>query len=58
MFKGKNWAWFAISGVGVSMSLYHLYTAFFGSPDAHLFRSSRLVIALVLAFLMAPCCPR
>ena len=58
MFKGKNWAWFAISGVGVSMSLYHLYTAFFGSPDAQLFRSTHLVFALVLAFLMAPCFPR
>lgn len=54
MSTGRNWAWYAITLVGVGMSGYHLYVAFFGAPDAQLFRSSHLVFALVLAFLMAP----
>ena len=54
MFAGRNWPWYAVTGVGLGMSLYHLYVAFFGSPDAQLFRSAHLVFALVLAFLMAP----
>jgi len=54
MFTGKNWTWFAITGVGASMSIYHLYVAFFGSPDAQTFRSTHLAFALVLGFLMAP----
>lgn len=58
MFTGKNWAWYAITIVGASMSLYHLYVAFFGSPDAQLFRTTHIAFALVLAFLMSPCFPR
>jgi TRAP transporter 4TM/12TM fusion protein len=54
MSTDRNWAWYAITLVGVGMSGYHLYVAFFGAPDAQLFRSSHLVFALVLAFLMAP----
>ena len=58
MFSGKNWAWYAVTVVGASMSLYHLYVAFFGSPDAQLFRTTHLAFALVMAFLMSPCFPR
>ena len=58
MFSGKNWAWYAVTVVGASMSLYHLYVAFFGSPDAQLFRATHLAFALVMAFLMSPCFPR
>ncbi len=58
MFTGKNWAWYAITVVGASMSLYHLYVAFFGSPDAQLFRTTHIAFALVLAFLMSPCFPK
>jgi len=58
MFRGKNWAWYAVTIVGASMSLYHLYVAFFGSPDAQLFRTTHLAFALVMAFLMSPCFPR
>ena len=58
MFSGKNWAWYAVTIVGGGMSLYHLYVAFFGSPDAQLFRTTHLAFALVLAFLMSPCFPR
>jgi TRAP transporter 4TM/12TM fusion protein len=58
MFSGKNWAWYAVTLVGGSMSLYHLYVAFFGSPDAQLFRTTHLAFALVMAFLMSPCFPR
>ncbi len=58
MFSGKNWAWFAVTAVGAAMSIYHLYVAFFGAPDAQIFRSTHLVFALVMAFLMAPCWPR
>ena len=54
MFMGKNWVWYAITGIGAAMSVYHLYVAFFGAPDAQLFRTTHLGFALVLGFLMAP----
>ena len=54
MFRGKHWSWYAITGVGAAMSIFHLYVAFFGSPDAQLFRTTHLGFALVLGFLIAP----
>ncbi|MCH2395647.1 MAG: TRAP transporter permease [Oceanibaculum sp.] len=36
------------------MSAFHLYIAFFGSPDAYVMRGMHLAFALVLAFLILP----
>ena len=37
--------------VGIVMSVFHLWCAFFGAPEAFIFRSTHLGFALVLAFL-------
>ena len=44
----------SITTVAVAMSLFHLWVAFFGPPDAYVFRGSHLAFALVLAFLLQP----
>ncbi len=44
----------AITAVAVAMSVFHLWVAFFGPPDAYVFRGSHLAFALVLAFLLQP----
>ena len=36
------------------MSLYHLYVAAFGPPEALIFRGTHLLFALVLVFLLYP----
>ena len=36
------------------MSVFHLYVAFVGPPDAYVMRGSHLAFALVLAFLIMP----
>jgi len=43
-----------ITAVAVGMSLFHLWVAFIGPPDAYVFRGSHLAFALVLAFLLQP----
>jgi len=43
-----------ISVVAVAMSLFHLWVAFVGPPDAYVFRGSHLAFALALAFLLLP----
>ena len=43
-----------ISAVAVSMSVFHLYVAFVGPPDAYVMRGLHLAFALVLAFLLMP----
>ncbi|MGF1620062.1 MAG: TRAP transporter permease [Rhodomicrobiaceae bacterium] len=54
MLSGKRWPVYLIMAVGLAMSLYHLYTAFFGTPDATLFRAIHLGFAMTLAFLSFP----
>ena len=54
MFAGKSWAARAIAVVGLAMSGFHLYVAFFGPPDAYVLRSTHLGFALTLAFLILP----
>ncbi len=44
----------AITGVAVSMSVFHLYVAFVGPPDAYVMRGIHVAFALVLAFLVLP----
>ena len=43
-----------ITVVAVAMSVFHLWVAFVGPPDAYVFRGSHLAFALVLAFLIMP----
>ncbi|MEQ8813705.1 MAG: TRAP transporter permease [Marinovum algicola] len=53
----SRWSRFApglIMAIGLSMTLYHLYTAWFGAPDALSFRAIHVAFALVLAFLIFP----
>jgi TRAP transporter 4TM/12TM fusion protein len=53
----RPWTRFApglIMAVGLAMTLYHLYTAWFGAPDALSFRALHVAFALVLAYLIFP----
>lgn len=50
----RNWGAAAIAAVAFTMSCYHLYVAFFGPPDAQIFRAVHLTFVLALAFLMLP----
>ena len=43
-----------ITALAVAMSVFHLYVAFVGPPDAYVMRGSHLAFALVLAFLIMP----
>ena len=43
-----------IMAVAVAMSLYHMYVAGFGPPEAIVFRGIHLLFALTLVFLMYP----
>ena len=43
-----------VTTVAVAMSVYHLYVAFVGPPDAYVFRGTHLAFALVMAFLIMP----
>lgn len=45
---------YLVLAVAVSMSVYHLWIAYFGTPDAVTLRSTHLGFALVLAFLTLP----
>ncbi len=44
----------SITAIGLAMTTYHLYTAWFGAPDALSFRAIHVAFALVLAFLIFP----
>ncbi len=43
-----------INIVAVAMSLYHMYVAAFGPPEAIVFRGTHLLFALTLVFLLYP----
>ncbi len=43
-----------ITVIAVSMSLYHMYVAWFGPPEAIIFRGTHLMFAMVLVFLLFP----
>ncbi len=43
-----------VMAVAVSMSLYHMYVAAFGPPEALIFRGTHLIFALTLVFLLYP----
>jgi len=44
--------------IAVAMSLYHMYAAAFGPPEALIFRGTHLLFALTLVFLLYPLVPR
>jgi len=54
MFKSKTPVAWLITVVGVAMSGFHLYIAWYGPPDALTLRSVHVAFALVLAFLTLP----
>ena len=43
--------------VAAAMSLYHMYVAAFGPPEAIIFRGTHLLFALTLVFLLYPTRP-
>jgi TRAP transporter 4TM/12TM fusion protein len=46
-----------VLGIAVAMSLYHMYAAAFGPPEAMIFRGTHLLFALTLVFLLYPLRP-
>jgi TRAP transporter 4TM/12TM fusion protein len=46
-----------VTTVAVAMSLYHMYVAAFGPPEAVIFRGTHLLFALTLVFLLYPLRP-
>jgi len=46
-------AWL-VAAIAVAMSLYHMYVAAFGPPEAVIFRGTHLLFALSLVFLLYP----
>jgi TRAP transporter 4TM/12TM fusion protein len=43
-----------VLGIAVAMSLYHMYVAGFGPPEAMVFRGTHLLFTLTLVFLLYP----
>jgi TRAP transporter 4TM/12TM fusion protein len=43
-----------VTAIAVAMSLYHMYVAGFGPPEAMIFRGTHLIFALTLVFLLYP----
>ncbi len=44
------------SALAITLGLYHIYVAGFGSPESHSFRSTHLSIMMVLAVMVWPMC--
>jgi len=47
----------AVALIAVAMSLYHMYAAAFGPPEALIFRGTHLLFAVTLVFLLYPTRP-
>ncbi|HET7546463.1 MAG TPA: TRAP transporter permease [Usitatibacter sp.] len=47
----------AVTLIAVGMSLYHMYVAAFGPPEAVIFRGTHLLFALTLVFILYPLKP-
>src|SRR3712207_7672563 len=45
---------YAVALIAVAMSLYHMYVAAFGPPEALIFRGNHLLFTLTLVFLLYP----
>ncbi|MEO7244903.1 MAG: C4-dicarboxylate ABC transporter permease, partial [Rubrivivax sp.] len=50
----ENWTRRSITVVAVAMSVFHLWVAFVGPPNAYVMRGVHLAFALVLGFLIMP----
>ncbi len=50
----SGFAWWLVGFIAISFSLFQLYTATFGSLDAHLQRAVHLSFAMALVFLLFP----
>ncbi|MBX9905874.1 MAG: TRAP transporter permease [Burkholderiales bacterium] len=48
---------FTVAAIAVVMSVYHMYVAAFGPPEALIFRGTHLLFALTLVFLLYPLKP-
>jgi TRAP transporter 4TM/12TM fusion protein len=48
------WLRRSAAAIAVAMSLYHMYVAAFGPPEAVIFRGTHLIFALTLVFLLYP----
>lgn len=46
-----------VGAIAIAMSLYHMYVAAFGPPEALIFRGTHLLFALTLVFLLYPLRP-
>jgi TRAP transporter 4TM/12TM fusion protein len=46
-----------VAAIAVAMSVYHMYVAAFGPPEAVIFRGTHLLFALTLVFLLFPVRP-
>lgn len=46
-----------VNAIAAAMSLYHMYVAAFGPPEAIIFRGTHLLFALTLVFLLYPARP-
>ena len=49
--------WLALI-IAVAMSLYHMYVAVFGPPEAVIFRGTHLLFTLTLVFILYPLRPQ
>src|SRR5829696_8868718 len=47
----------AVAAIAVAMSLYHMWVAGFGPPEAVIFRGTHLLFALTLVFMLYPLRP-
>ncbi len=52
-----QWLRRIVVGIAVTMSVYHMYVAAFGPPEALIFRGTHLIFALSLVFLLFPLRP-
>ena len=52
--RGLKWA---VAIIASAMSLYHMYVAGFGPPEAMIFRGTHLLFTLTLIFLLYPTKP-
>src|SRR5688572_13075030 len=46
-----------VAAIAIAMSLYHMYVAAFGPPEALIFRGTHLLFTLTLVFLLYPLKP-
>ena len=54
VWKALRWT---VTAIAAAMSLYHMYVAAFGPPEAVIFRGIHLMFALTLVFLLYPTRP-